>query len=80
MTTRTSSSVIVKATTTDNDHAQRTLYYGPFLPHAGSATTSFIRELEEELEASGRYQDWEISIEDVFIGPDESDCEVRATR
>lgn len=80
MTTRTSSSVIVKATLNGHDGKVRTRYYGPFLPHAGSATTSFIRELEEELEASGLHQDWEISVEDVFIGPDESDCEVRATR
>lgn len=80
MTNRTSSSVIVKATTTNHDGAERTIYYGPFLPHVGSATTSFTHELEEELEASGLYQDWDVSIESVFIGPDESDCEVRATR
>ena len=80
MTTRTGTAVIVKASTLSRDDAERTIYYGPFLPHVGSATTTFLENLEDELRESGRYRDWELSIEDVFIGADESDCEVRATR
>ncbi|WP_218682408.1 hypothetical protein, partial [Microbacterium sp. BF1] len=59
---------------------EATRYYGPFLPHVGSATTTFLEELEDELKDSGRYRSWDVSVEDVFIGTDESDCEVRATR
>lgn len=80
MSTRTATAVIVKATRTTIDHADETVYYGPFLPHAGSATTSFVDELHHELESSGRYLDWQLSIEDVFIGAGESDCAVTATR
>jgi len=80
MTTRTATAVIVTATTVNLDGETQTRYYGPFLPHVGSATTSFIGELEHELEASGRYRDWKTSIEDVFIAEDESDCAVIATR
>lgn len=80
MTTRSAAAVIVKATTVKLNGDERTIYYGPFLPHVGSATTSFVRELEYELEQSDRYKSWETSIESVFIGDDESDCAVRATR
>lgn len=80
MTTRSASAVIVKASTLSHEDVERTIYYGPFLPHVGSATTSFIEELERELEESGRYKHWDTSIESVFIGEEESDCEVRATR
>lgn len=44
MTTRTSSSVIVKATMNGHDGKERTRYYGPFLPHVGSATTTFLED------------------------------------
>lgn len=80
MTTRSASAVIVKASTLSRDDAERTIYYGPFLPHVGSATTSFIEQLERELEESGRYKHWDIDVETVFIAEDESDCEIRATR
>ena len=80
MTTRTATAVIVKAVTLNHDDVERTVYYGPFLPHVGSATTTFLEELEDELKDSGRYRSWDVSVEDVFIGTDESDCEVRATR
>lgn len=80
MTTRTATAVIVKATTVNLDDEERTVYYGPFLPHVGSATTGFVDELLNELEQSGRYKSWDASIEDLFIGEGESDCEVRATR
>ena len=50
------------------------------MPHTGSATNWFITRLEGELAASGRYKTWELSVEDVFIGDDESDCEVRPLR
>ena len=80
MTTRTATAVIVKANMLTNDGDERTFYYGPFLPHVGGATMSFVAELEQELEESGRYKHWETSIEDVFIAEGESDCEIRATR
>lgn len=80
MTTRTAAAVIVKATTVNHDWVERTTYYGPFLPHAGSATTSFVATLEGELEESGRYKHWETSVEAIFIADGESDCEIRATR
>lgn len=80
MTTRTNTSVIVVTKTTTTDGSTRTSYYGPFLPHAGGAVTSFISRIESELEESGRYESWETFIEDVFIGGDESDCRIQATR
>lgn len=80
MTTRTATSVIVKAATLGRDDVERTTYYGPFLPHVGSATTSFIEQLERELEQSGRYKHWDVDVETVFIAEGESDCEIRATR
>ena len=80
MTRRRGSAVIVKATTTNRDGEVRTTHYGPFLPHVGSATTSFIDKLEHELVESGCFESWEMLIETVFIGDDESDCEVRSTR
>lgn len=80
MPTRTATAVIVKATMLTVDGDERTVHYGPFLPHVGSATTSFIARLEHELEESGRYRYWETSIESIFIGADESDCAVVATR
>lgn len=80
MTTRRATAVIVKATTVAVDGGELTRYYGPFLPHVGSSTTTFVGALERELEESGRYREWDVSIENVFIAPDESDCEVRATR
>lgn len=80
MTNRTATSVIVKATMLTNEGDERTRYYGPFLPHAGSAMSRFVTNLEQELEESGRYKHWETSIESVFIADGESDCEIRATR
>lgn len=80
MTTRTATAVIVKAATLNHEGTERTTYYGPFLPHVGSATTSFVHELEQELADSGRYKHWETSIESVFIAEDESYCAIRATR
>lgn len=80
MPTRTATAVIVKATTFNHEGIEWVTYYGPFLPHVGSATTSFIDNLERELEESGRYKHWETSVESVFIGEDESDCAVNATR
>ena len=80
MTTRTGTAVIVRAVTVTPNGEERATNYGPFLPHVGSATTSFADTLEYELEQSGRYTSWDVSIETVFIGDDESDCAVRATR
>lgn len=80
MNTRTSTAVIVVAKKYTKDGPTQTSYYGPFLPHVGAATTTFISQLEREIEASGRYESWETSVQDVFIGEDESDCCIQATR
>lgn len=80
MTQRTATSVVLKVDTTTHAGETRTRYYGPFLPHVGGAATTAETEILNELEASGLYASWGSSFEDVFIGPDESDCEVRATR
>ena len=39
MTTRTATAVIVRAVMLTNEGDERAVYYGPFLPHVGSATT-----------------------------------------
>jgi hypothetical protein len=39
-----------------------------------------MNTIERELEESGRYRHWDVTVESVFIAEDESDCEVRATR
>ncbi|WP_298945314.1 hypothetical protein [uncultured Microbacterium sp.] len=80
MTTRTATSIVVKTNLLTLDGEERTVYYGPFLPHAGSATKLFLASIDRELSASGKYRHWETSIESVFIAPDESDCVVTATR
>jgi hypothetical protein len=51
MTQRTGVAVIVKATTLNHDGVERTSFFGPFLPHAGSATTYFLESLDKELES-----------------------------
>jgi len=79
MTTRTSTAVIVVATKTAFNGTQSTTHYGPFLPHAGSATTSFVNRLEQELKATGRYSHFALAIETVFIGENESDCSILPT-
>lgn len=80
MTVRHATAVIVKVTTLKRDGSERTLYYGPFLPHAGSATTSFMRTIRAELAESGRYESWDVSAEDVYLAAGESDCAIQATR
>lgn len=80
MTKRVESAVIVRATTVNHAGETRTLHYGPFLPHAGSATTSFMDELRRELEQAERYRDWDVTAETVFIGDGESDCVIQAVR
>jgi hypothetical protein len=80
MTKRQGIAVIVAAKKLSHNGEETTTYYGPFLPHVGSATTSFVEELERELTESDRYKHHEISVEDVFIGEGESDCRVQATR
>ena len=78
MTERHSTSVIVRAAITKNDGTERVLNYGPFLPHAGSATNHFVSKLKHELEDSDWCRDFDISVETVFLGDGESDCVVLA--
>lgn len=80
MTTRWATAVVVRFVVTLRNGDQDTAYFGPFLPHAGSATSSFIARLEAEAERSNRYRAFETFIEDVFVGPGESDCAVEAIR
>jgi hypothetical protein len=77
---RAATAVILKVDVTTHDDEERTIYYGPFLPHISGAATGFESELVDELEESGRYSSVKTSFQDVFIGDGESDCEVRATR
>lgn len=58
MTTRNSTSVIVTANVTRHDGTTAVTHYGPFLPHAGSATTHFVNRIDVELEETGRYRHW----------------------
>jgi len=80
MTTRTATSVVLKVVLVTHAGEERTVLYGPFLPHVGSAATSLRDRIEREVEESGKYASWDASFESVFIGDDESDCAVRATR
>lgn len=80
MTKRQGTAVIVVAKKVTHDGEERTTYYGPFLPHVGSATTSFVRKLEGELSESERYESYDVTVENLFIGEEESDCAVQATR
>ena len=75
--TRSSSSVVVRVDLERVDGTQSTVYYGPFLPHVGGATTRFADSIERELAESDKYRKYEVSIETVFIGEGESDCIVR---
>src|SRR5690554_2568614 len=63
LTARTVTAVIVIVSTLNHDGDEQTTYYGPFLPHAGSATTSFVVQLKRELEASGRFRYWGTTVE-----------------
>ncbi len=80
MPSRKGTAVIVVARTTLNTGEERATHYGPFLPHAGSATTWFVQTLKNELADNHLYQDFEVTIENLFIGDNESDCAVVATR
>lgn len=71
--------MIVKVAKRPKDGPERMSYYGPFLPHVGSATTSFVDRLGHELAEYGRYEQWEVSVESVFIGESESDCAIQST-
>lgn len=75
--TRRASSIIVKVTATYDDDVERVSYYGPFQKDVGPAAMEFIDKLEKELEEKENVLDWKVSVEWVFIGEDESDCEVR---
>lgn len=79
-TVRTARSVIVRLDVVTTEGQRRTRYYGPFLPHVGSATTSFEQRIKAEAWESGMYRDVEVDVFDVFIGEDESDCRIEATR
>ena len=68
MPSRKGTAVIVVARTTLNTGEERATHYGPFLPHAGSATTWFVQTLKNELADNHLYQDFEVTIENLFIG------------
>ena len=47
MVSRTATAVIVTASTVDTEGVELTRYYGPFLPHVGSATHETRRAMAE---------------------------------
>lgn len=71
--------IVLRLTETTFEGQDRTTYYGPFLPHAGSATQYMIGNLYDEAEQRGS-QNVAVTFEEVFIGTNESDCAVVATR
>jgi hypothetical protein len=79
--TRTARSVIVRCITEANDGSSTEVFYGPFMPHRGSAVQTLIdnlmREHEERQERGevGRLTYRFCYIKDVFIGSGESDLE-----
>jgi len=71
--TRTARSAVVRMVEITDDGDTRTSYYGPFMPHAGGAVNRVIDALYAA--ALGRGSDVSFYVEDVFIGPGESDLE-----
>lgn len=55
------------------DDARRVWYVGPFMPHAGSATTNAEYELGREENIPDAVQVRHLSIETLFLAPGESD-------
>lgn len=81
-TTRAGVAVVIRhVRALDGDYGNRTTtFYGPFLPHAGSAVTSMLWQLDQEGEADARTTYHESFVEQVFIGEGESDAAIVAAR
>jgi hypothetical protein len=77
VSTRTATCVVVRHVVIEADGQERITYYGPFLPHVGSAVDAVIAAIDAEAERRGA-RTWESVVEEVFIGLDESDCKVVA--
>jgi hypothetical protein len=79
--TRTSVAVVIRATYEYRDGGGPVdFFFGPLLPHRGSATHDVVSRLYQEAEANPRVVSIDCSVEDVFIGQDESDAAVVAVR
>lgn len=82
--TRTSTAVVIRHVRQMHKDADRddveTTFYGPFLPHVGSATSATIDQLRWEDEENPDVDHSESYVETVFIGQDESDAAVVAVR
>lgn len=76
---RTSTCVVLRAVEVTAAGETRTTFYGPFLPHVGSTPQRVRDDLYDEAYARD-CREIDIYIEDVFVGADESDAKVVATR
>ena len=73
--TRRGRSVVLRVVEVTASGETKTTFYGPFLPHVGSATLRTRDRLYDEAYTRD-CQEIDIYIEDVFIGDDESDATV----
>lgn len=80
--TRTDSCVVIRCVTESDDGDRTTTFYGPFLPHIGSAVERMLDTLQaEHAERQERGEVGRLTyrfcyVEDVFIGEGESDARV----
>lgn len=80
MNTRTGTAVVIHHTRRYIDGRTTGTLYGPFLPHAGSAVTTMLWQLDQEGEDDPRCEDHASTVQTVFIGEGESDAALVATR
>jgi hypothetical protein len=72
---RHNSCVVLRAVEVTASGKSLTAFYGPFLPHVGSASQRVRDRLYEEAYARD-CRSIDIYVEDVFVGDNESDCAV----
>ena len=73
MTDRTSAAVVIRVDDTYTDGSKNTWYVGPFLPHAGSATSAALWRLEDETPPN---LSREVRVYTTFLAPGESDLAI----
>lgn len=78
MTTRTSVAVVIRHDRALTDGTETTAYYGPFLPHVGSACTRTLADLAAEDEDNPDVATSVSEVLTVFIAEGESDAVVVA--
>jgi len=79
-TERTSVAVVVRVVRDWADGDVRTTYYGPFLPHAGSAVDQLIANVMRSGRDNPEVLNVDCYVETVYIGEGESDAAVVAVR